>query len=136
VIPATSWPRRKRVNDAADHLALNCAHLRKCVACDRDFIILHVRAKKIFLRRHASCFGVAVGPQEFWPDIRPSANHDGLKMNGRADDRLPKFVPWACLVAVALAMVIFFASSPTSHTRRALCMSFASIYADQCPVSP
>ena len=100
---------------------------------------MHVRAKKNFLkdaRRHESCFGVAVGPQEFWPDTRPSANHNGLKMNGRADDRLPKFVPWACLVAVALAMVIFFASSPTSHTRRALCMGFASIYADQCPVSP
>ena len=77
-----------------------------------------------------------MGPQEFWPDIRPSGNRWLLKMNGGAEGRLPKFVPWTCLVAVVLAMVIFFASGSTSHTRLALCMAFASIYIDQCPVSP
>jgi len=49
-----------------------------------------------------------------------------------ADNQLAKFIPWTCLVAVVLTVVIFFASGPASHTRRALCMAFASIYADQC----
>ena len=76
-----------------------------------------------------------MGPQEFLAGhsaIGRRQTDDCVKMNAGDEDRLPKFVPWTCLVAVVLTMVIFVASGPTSHTRRALCMAFASIYADQC----
>ena len=63
-------------------------------------------------------------------------SNDGFEMNERAEHRLPRLVPWIGLVVAALTVVIFFASGPTSHTRHALCMAFASIYTDNCRVSP
>jgi hypothetical protein len=61
-----------------------------------------------------------------------SSNH-GFEMKERAQGRVPSFVPWIGVVVAALTMIVFFVSSPTSHTRRSLCMAFASIYAEHCP---
>jgi hypothetical protein len=67
------------------------------------------------------------------PESRPRAGNDGFEMKVRDQDRLPGFVPWIGVAVAALTVVVFFVSSPTSHTRRSLCMAFASIHADQCP---
>jgi hypothetical protein len=112
-----------------------------CPCTSKKYKIFEDRAGCLFAeypsdkgaRRHASCFAVAMGLQEFVAGRSAiGKTDDRLKMNGEAGNQLAKFVPWTCLVAVVLTVVIFFASGPTSHTRRALCMAFASIYADQC----
>jgi len=79
--------------------------------------------------RHESCCGFAAGRGEFSPESRPRASNDGFEMK----ERVPSFVPWIAVVVAALTIVVFFVGSPTSHTRRSLCVAFASIYAEHCP---
>jgi hypothetical protein len=68
--------------------------------------------------------------------MRLGASNGDSEMTERAEDRVPSVVPWIGLVVTVLAIFVFFASAPTSHTRQALCMAFASIYVDNCRGSP